>query len=318
MTEATLTPTSDAAGLLEEATRLIVSRRAASVSLLQRHFLLGYGAACELMSVLEAQGLVTVPGPDHTRSLTAKALALQPVPPAPTVRELFEAWAVDPLEGGDGGDPGSPDNPSTWLMGIEHGDAKNLPQEPEAARGLRDYSIDHQLIYPYNVKAFKLLAAIAGQPVEQYEAFARHHQPFVPGQKGYYKGNLYPYPCQAVDAWSEAAITETGFVTKAEYVAWCDANRIPAIAQAVQIYRPRLFIGVGTTLVGAYSRAFFGGEVPLRQYQFVEDGRLRRIHYAKFNGQVFVVIPHLSYYAYCLNTDSAIQTAGGFIAGLLG
>lgn len=318
MTESILTSSSETSNQLDAATRLIVARRGASVSLLQRHFRLGYGAACELMAELEAAGLVTAPGADGARAVTPKAMALLPADPPPTARELFEAWAIDPLEGGDGGDPGSPDHPSTWLMGIEHGDAKNLPQELEVERALRDYSIDHQLTYGYNVKAFKLLAAIAGEPVEQYEAFARRHMPFVPGQKGYYKGNLYPYPCQAVDTWSPGAIAETGFATKNEYVAWCDAHRTPAIALAVQRYRPRLFIGVGTTFAAAFSRAFFGAEVALRQYQFIEDGRLRRIHYAKHNGQVFVVIPHLSYYAYCLNTDSAIQTAGGFIAGLMG
>lgn len=318
MTESILTATPGTSDLLDAATRLIVTRRAASVSLIQRHFRMGYGAACELMAELEAAGLVTAPGADGARAMTPKAMALLPAEDPPTVRELFEAWAVDPLEGGDGGDPGSPDNPSTWLMGIEHGDAKNLPQEPEVPRALRDYSIDHQLTYGYNIKAFKLLAAIAGLPVERYEAFARQHQPFVPGQKGYYKGNLYPYPCQALDTWPPAAVAETGFSTKEEYVAWCDANRIPAIAQAVQLYRPRLFIGVGNSFAGAFSRAFFGAEVPLQQYQFIEDGRLRRIQYAKHNGQVFVVVPHLNFRAYCLNSDSAIQTAGGFIAGLLG
>jgi hypothetical protein len=318
MTDAITTPTHDVATLVADATRLIVTRNAASVSLLQRHFRLGYGAGCELMAALEQAGLVTGPGSDGVRQLTAKAQALRPADAPPTTRELFEAWAIDPLEGGDGGDPGSPDQPSTWLVGIEHGDAKNLPQEPEVERSLRDYSIDKQLTYPYNVKAFKLLAAIHGEPVEQYEAFARRHLPFVRGHKGYFKGNIYPYPANSVDDWSAMAIAETGFATKAEYVAWCDTHRIPAITQAVRLYRPRLFIGVGTTFVGAFSRAFFGAEIALREHHFIEDGRLRRIYFAKHDGQVFVVIPHLNFRAHCLNTDSAIQTAGSFIAGLLG
>ncbi|MDB5761639.1 MAG: hypothetical protein JWQ21_634 [Herminiimonas sp.] len=303
--------------LVREATQLIIRRNAVSASLLQRHFRLGYQAAVILIRALETEGIISAQSANGTRQLTVHALGLRQAILAPSRRELFEGWAIDPLEGGDGGDPGTPETPSLWLFGIEHGDATNIEQEPAVSKELRDYSIDKQLTYQFNQKAFKLLAAIHGEPVERSEEFARRHQPWVPGNKGYFKGNLFPYPAQKVALWSGGAAEETGFEGKDDYVRWCNENRIPAIARAVEQYRPRLFIGVGNSFAREFSRAYFGAEVPLRQYQFTENGRLRRIYYATYNGGRFVVIPHLNYYANCLNSDLSIQTAGRFIAGLM-
>jgi len=55
-------------GLLPQATELVVRMNAVSVSLLQRHFRLGYGAGTELARALESAGIVTPPTP--TASVT--------------------------------------------------------------------------------------------------------------------------------------------------------------------------------------------------------------------------------------------------------
>jgi len=303
--------------LLREATELIVRLKAASVSLLQRHFRLGYHAAIDLAHALESAGIITSRGMDGYRSLTPHALSLRPSHQPPSARELFEAWAGDPFEGGDGGDAGSPEAPSIWLFGQEHGDALNIEQEPETSRDARAYSVESQLRYPFNRNAFKLFAAISGELVSRYEQFAHRHQPWVPGSTGYFKGNLYPYPCRNVATWSEAAAGETGFACKGDFVAWCNEHRLPDIAEAVRRHRPRLFIGIGATMAPVFSRAYFGAALPLESYQFAVEGHTKKIRYATHNGGRLVVLPHISSGSNGLNSDEALQVAGGFIAGLM-
>lgn len=314
MTTELSTPTLD---LCQQATSLVVRLNAASVSLLQRHLRLGYSAAGELMQELEKSGIVTPPGPDGYRALTPHARALRQEMNQPTARDLCEAWAGDPFEGGDGGDVGSPESPSIWLFGQEHGDAINIAEEAVASRSEREYSIDKQLRYPFNRNAFKLFAAIHGEPVERYEQFARLHQPWVPGAKGYFKGNLYPYPCRSLSTWSEQAIKETGFERKEDFVKWCNEHRLPAIADAVRLYRPKLFIGIGSDMAREFSLAYFGADLPLETYQFAVNGHTKKLRYATHNSGRLVVLPHISSGSNGINSDEALQIAGSFIAGLM-
>lgn len=303
--------------LIQQATDLVVRLNAVSVSLFQRQFRIGYSEGMGLVQALEGRGMITPPGTDGYRMLTAQAYSLRQERNQPTARNLFEAWAGDPFEGGDGGDVGSQMSPSIWLFGMEHGDAVNIEQEPELDRGERDYSIDKQLIYPFNRNAFKLLAAIHGEPVERYDQFARLHQPWVPGAKGYFKGNLYPYPCRNIDTWSEQAVKETGFERKDDLVKWCNDNRIPAIADAVRQFRPKLFIGIGSTMASQFSLAYFGANVPLESHQFAINGYTKKILYATHNGGRLVVLPHITGGPNGINSDAAFQIAGSFIAGLM-
>jgi hypothetical protein len=303
--------------LLQQAAALVVRVNAVSVSLLQRHFRLGYSDGLGLALALEHAGLITAPGADGYRALTSQARLLHQQCNEPTTRELFEAWAIDPFEGGDGGDPGSSSSPSVWMFGTEHGDAANLEKQQPCAREKRDYSIDQQLRYKYNLAAFKLFAAMNGEPVERFEQFARLNQPWVPGSRGYLKGNLYPYPCRNVSTWSNEAIHETGFERKEDMVQWCKEYRLPAIAEAVRRHRPTLFIGVGTEFKSEFALAFFGAELPLQTYQFAVGGHTKKIRYATLNQSRLVVLPHISSGANGLNSDESIQVAGSFIAGLL-
>ncbi|MES3023445.1 MAG: DNA translocase FtsK [Pseudomonadota bacterium] len=303
--------------LLLQATELVVRLNAVSVSLLQRHFQLAYTDGLALAAALERTGIVTAAGIDGYRGLTPHAHALHAAGRAPSARELFESWAIDPFEGGDGGDAGSAQAPSIWVYGIEHGDAANLVQQAPAARDERDYSIDLQLRYPFNVAAFKLFSAMHGEPIEHYEQFARRQQPWVPGTSGYLKGNLYPYPCRTVSDWSEQAQRETGFTRKEDMLAWCKAHRLPAIAEAVRRHKPRLFIGIGADCSREFSLAFFGAEVPLQVFQFAVNGFTKKIRYATHNESRLVVLPHVSGRPNGLNSHEALLTAGSFIAGLM-
>lgn len=234
-----------------------------------------------------------------------------------TVRELFEASACDPFEGGDGGDAGSIELPSIWLFGIEHGVERNIEKNPDVTHDERDYSIDKQLGYRFNRNAFKLFAAIHGEPVDRHEQFARLQQPWVKGSKGYLKGNLYPYPCRNIKTWTAEAKQDTGFEDKRELIKWCNEHRLPAIADAVRHYHPKLFIGVGASMAREFSKACFGDNTPLETHQLSINGHTKKIRYATHNGRILVVLPHISSGCNGLNSDESLQETGNFIAKLM-
>ena len=98
---------------------------------------------------------------------------------------------------------------------------------------------------------------------------------------------------------------------------WCKEHRLPAIADAVRKYRPKLLIGVGSSMAQEFSLAYFGAALPLDSYQFVVNGDTRKILYATHNGGRLVVLPHISSGANGINSDEALQIAGSFIAGLM-
>ena len=218
------------------------------------------------------------------------------------------------FDGCDGGDPGSPTSPTIWIFGIEHGTYRS-PATFESSQNHTDdgYTIQTQLTYPYNQKAFKLLAVINGLSIEDYRVFAEKTQPFVKGSKGYFKGNLYPYACRSVSEWTPEAELETG-MTKIEYKQWCNQHHIPAIKKWVDQYQPKVFIGVGNSNRTDFSQAVFGNNVNFETHQFTVGTQTKKIFYAKVDGRRLVVIPHLSGGKNGLNSHESVRVAGKFIA----
>lgn len=226
---------------------------------------------------------------------------------------------LEKFDGCEGGDPGGATKKSTWLFGIEPGWSRFDQEKGSNASALVDniYSLDTQLAWPYNRNAFKLLAAIDGSPVTQYLEFSRQHQPFVKGSTGYFKGNLYPYACNALGDWPEYAVQETGFLSKAEYQNWCKDFRWPAIKSWVDEYQPKLFIGVGNTFKEQFALSTFGRQVELQLKGFEVNGHVKKIYCANVDGRKLAVVPHLSGGRNGLNSDKAIEQAGALIRELL-
>lgn len=228
---------------------------------------------------------------------------------------------LEKFDGCDSSEPGSPAEPSIWLFGIEPGWSKR-DQEAESAQ-VSDhddsYSIERQMKWPFNRNAFKLLAAMHGDghSARTYRDFAARFQPFVRGSKGYFKGNLYPYPCNSVDHWHEYAAVESGFQDKASYVQWCQEFRLPAVKKWVDEYQPTVFIGVGLSNSSNFAQAVFGKDVILDEKQFAVNGHGKRILYKNLNEKTLVVLPHLSGSRNGLNSFDAIQIAGEFINKLI-
>lgn len=220
---------------------------------------------------------------------------------------------LEEFDGCEGSDPGTPEAPSIWLFGIEPGKSigdRNRQSSPHNPVD-EGYTVEIQRKWPYNRNAFKLFAAMSGHPVTEYLEFAHLHKPFVAGSKGYFKGNLYPYACRNVSDWPDDAAKETGLKNKAEYQEWCRANRWIEISKWVSKYRPRLFIGVGTSCNSDFSIAVFGREVELDLHEFSINGAKKKLYYKSIDGIRLVVIPHLSR---GLHEHASLKYAGEFIA----
>jgi hypothetical protein len=230
------------------------------------------------------------------------------------------------FDGCDSDNPGNSEYPAVWLFGIEHGslpvrNGESVATPTHDMQMGNNYSIETQLTYrPYNQRAFKLLAAMNGNPVSNFREFAHEYQPFVRGlndefkEKLYFKGNLYPYACHDVNEWSDDVKSQVG-LTKNEYRQWCKEHRFPIIKQWVDKYQPKLFIGVGITCRNEFSLAVFGKEVDLNQKIITVNGRDKKIYYFVDGIRKLVVVPHFVG-RHGLNSDKSLQETGEFIAGL--
>jgi len=222
------------------------------------------------------------------------------------------------IESSDGGDPGHLGARSIWLFGIEPGDSKADQTSRESGNTRPrddDYSVGTQMQWVFNQNAFKLLAAIDGKSVYEFESFAKGKNPFVKGCSGYFKGNLYPVASNNLDAWSKVSQEEMG-CDKKEFYEWCRKERYPEIQNFVEKFRPRLIIGVGVGHRNEFLKAFFNdGSADFLVHRSEIKQRVRRLYYKEKDGVKLVVIPHLSPRGpYCLSSYDAIQKAGEFIA----
>lgn len=215
---------------------------------------------------------------------------------------------------------GSKRNPSIWLFGIEHGTYKSKHDENLETKELiedEDYSVKTQMKWPYNQKAFKLLASMSPQyGAEKYVEFAEEYKPFVAGTQGFFKGNLYPFPCHNVGAWPEIATEITGAASKHDYIEWCREHRFPVIKKWIDEYCPKIVIGVGIGNREEFSLAVFGESVSLSEYVFHINGYQKRIFYHATENKKLVVIPHFSGPS-GLNSNDSLQKAGEFITGFM-
>lgn len=288
--------------LLSSVHHVAKAHHSCSISLIQRRLHLGYNISKTLIENLNA--------PPQTTAIQKKCTK------DPAMSESkFPQHALEKFSGCDCDEQsaGTPSNPSIWLFGIEHGTFRSIHDETYNNEAPDDnYSVATQLRWPYNQKAFKLLAAIDGHPCSDYLKFAQTKQPFVKGVHGYFKGNLYPMACRSIGTWTDQSISETGFTSKSEYQSWCNSRRIPTIHAWINEYQPRLFIGVGIRHVNDFVEAVFGERAPLSHHQLLVNGSKKNIYYRTEDWRRLVVIPHFSG-SNGLNSNESIQQVGNFI-----
>lgn len=217
----------------------------------------------------------------------------------------------DEFDGCDGGDVGSPTRPSIWLMGIEHGTFNSIHDSPNGGHEREDenYSVKLQLGWPYNRNAFKLLAALEGQPVDSYREFATSRRIFEKGSERYFKGNLYPYASRRVSEWSDEAQLATG-MDKRAFQVHCEHQWFPVIRSWVERYQPRLVIGVGNSFKRQFSQAILGRALNFETETFIVNGHSKHLNFAAHDGTLLAVVPHISGSSMGLNSDASLQEAG--------
>tara|TARA_B100000405_G_scaffold265394_1_gene202408 strand:+ start:436 stop:1158 length:723 start_codon:yes stop_codon:yes gene_type:complete len=237
------------------------------------------------------------------------------------INKEFEAAALGLVPGSgimgcEGDDLGTPKRPSIWLFGIEQGDPKKPTTVDVDAQG---YSISQQMQYPFNRNAFRMLSVICGSKSDEFEKFATERQPFVTGKQGFFKGNLFPLPCNKVSSWPKEAIRFTGFETKNEMREWSRKARFAKFRYLMAKHQPRLLICAGIGALADFCLAFGIDPETLNEVHFEGmNGLRRRYYHGKKESTTFVVIPHLSPSGpHCLSNPIDIEYLGWKIEALL-
>ncbi|HEX6785096.1 MAG TPA: hypothetical protein VF098_10650 [Sphingomicrobium sp.] len=217
----------------------------------------------------------------------------------------------------DGGDCGSPSQRSIWLLGLEPGWSVQDQIEDQAGTERSDeefanYSVELQQTMPFNRNAFKLLAALKGHPPEDYREFACRYRPFERGSGGYFKGNLFPVPCNNLGEWGDQDRRATGFDDKAAYQQWMRATRFPIVASWIAECLPRLIICTGLTHVADYLAVTATPCAP-PAHLFQVNGHTKRVHVGSSGLVPVALIPHLSGGPNGLNSVEAIAGAAAYI-----
>lgn len=227
------------------------------------------------------------------------------------MREIdFKVAALGKSYGYDGGSPGSAGSPSIWLFGLEPGSpVAPQPDEDQVA----EYSVATQLRWPYNVAAFKLLTAIAGEELEKFEIFAHERRIFERDSPGYFKGNLFPYPCYSLETWSEDARRVTGFSSKNEYKKWCREHRYAVIRDWLAECKPRIFIGVGISHRKDFASVVLGPGKELVRTVLHIDEKDCPVYYGCQQDRFVFVVPHFTN-RFRRPSDNVLRAVGSFIS----
>ncbi len=283
------------------ASSLVIQHQTASISLLQRRLKLGFGTTQRLMARLEAEGIVTA-----SDAFGARYIALAHTEGNPE----FKQAALQKFAGCEGGDPGEPGRPSVWLFGIQP--SKSGVSEEPSGSAATSYASDLQKTGTYNRNASTLLAAIHGYQVEDYLAFAKKHQPFLEGSRGFFKGNLFPFPCETLKEWEVVEQQATGFASKHRYLRWCRSHRLPVVQAWADMHRPDLVICAGLSHLDDFAQVFLAQRsAGLTRHDY---GRHKKaLFHRTLNGRLVVAMEHLS--GAC-PSDQELQEVGEYIARL--
>lgn len=238
-------------------------------------------------------------------------------PPVPSATaDAFRAWCLG-HSGCPGGDPGSRRRPAIWVCGIEPGGSRSLPidelartlQHDDVGRPCPGYTDWHDnLAHSFTRRITKLLAAFEGGRMADYRAFAAAQRPFTRARRGYYRLNLYPLAFHDTDParWTAGLAGLTGFARKADYLAWCDAQRLPWMRALARRHRPRLIVGLGKSWQAAFRLAFLEPDSALQQ----ETVGGKSLDWAiNADGALVAILPFLTS-ASGLQSDAALQAVG--------
>ena len=174
----------------------------------------------------------------------------------------FKKWVCS-LSGCDGGNPEA----KIWISGIEWGMGEyseekyyleELPKEIEKGEYVpaHKYPWKETLEYQYGIKIAKLVTAINGCKVEDYNSFVEN----TDGSE-LFKLNLYPIAFRNTSdyLWKEYKLDKlTGFTEKHLFRTWCFFNRFPVFSKKVNESKPKIIIGTGISYLTDFFACFHG------------------------------------------------------------
>lgn len=236
------------------------------------------------------------------------------------VENDFQKWASG-FSGCDGGDIGSPESRSIWVCGIEWGGGHDLASLNEnildevvsPPLGYEDPS--HNLAYIFNRQTMKLITAMQGGQVDDYEKMVVQNRPFVNGCTGYFKMNLFPIAFKDTghQRWQSDFVGVTGFPNKEEYLAWCRRVRFAQMRNWVSIHKPKVIVCFGKTLINDFSTAFVNGNG-----KFTKENILNReLSWTRTVDDVLVAVCPFPVNRYGLNSHALLQAFGDRIRKLM-
>lgn len=235
-------------------------------------------------------------------------------------KEIFTKW-VSSFSGFDGGDIGSPTSPSIWICGIEWGGdvsydwLKNeLDTGPVLSPDPGYDKPEDNLGYVYNRNATKLLAAINGLSASDYESFALREKPFVKGQKGYFKLNLYPLPFKdtSPERWLIWLNELTEVSGKEEYIDLCRRHRFGFLRELKKSHKPKLIICFGKSYKDGFASAFGGENGDMHE----EDIGGRSLYWFSSDDGIVAICPFPTS-QYGLNSNELLDAFGKRIGKLI-
>ena len=230
----------------------------------------------------------------------------------------IEKWA-NSFSGCDGGDI----NSDVWLCGIEWGysDAKDEEREKYyekelptwIQKGAENIDTEYDFFkdtdengkeYQFNLKFKKILKELNFS-------------------SKILKLNILPIPFNKDDdtLWTQNIVNASGFTTKNEYVKYIvSLHRFSKIRNEK---KPNLIVCVGTSRKNEFLHTFFEKNNLKFKKEIIRpnidaNGQNNRyINYLKHDNTLLVVLPFLTYYRNCLNSDYLLKKAGSKIMELL-
>lgn len=159
----------------------------------------------------------------------------------------------------------------------------------------------------------KLLGVIHGKyKPDDYQKFADEVKPFVKGETGYFKMNLYPLSFKSTNQnqWSSGFEKNTGFSKKQDYIDWVRKNRFSVMRSWANNFKPKLIICTGKTYINDFMSAFGDDDMEISNKQIDEH---TCIYYGENSDGALIVVLPFSSGKWGLIRDSSIQSVGDFI-----
>lgn len=229
---------------------------------------------------------------------------------------VFRRWCLG-FSGCEGGDLGRPQHPAIWVCGIEpggphavdaHALAMHIAQADVAQPALGYDDWRENLSGSFRRRIAKLLTALHGEPVADYRRFAEQYRPFTQGSHGFCRLNLYPVGFADTDLarWDASFAQLSGFARKADYLAWCDQHRLPAMRRWARASRPRLVVGLGKSYAAQFCAAFLDPDTAITQENMVGKSLSWGVNH---DSSMLAIVPFLTSPS-GLQADATIQAFG--------